>query len=187
MEPITIGFNDKGTLIKRVPPPADHDPAQWLVKWELRKFEGDLTPEQADQAVPYEVIEGEGNLLVTNGANLLWTALIGGAITAFSNANARLGVGDSNTAAAVSQTDLQAATNKTRVAMDGGYPSVSTNQTQWRSTFGSGVAEWAGGWQEWAIFNAASGATSMLNRVVANLGVKGASTTWQLLVTTTLA
>lgn len=180
--------NRELTVLKQAPP-QDHEPAKWLVKWQLKKFHGDLTAEQidAEDIQPYEIIEGEGNLLVTNGANLLWTALTGGAITAFSNANARLGVGDSNTAAAIGQTDLQAATNKTRVAMDGGYPSVTTNQASWRSTFGSGVAEWAGGWQEWAIFNAASGATSMLNRVVANLGVKGASTTWQLSVTTSLA
>ena len=182
-----IDFNGVTRTYKA--PPQDHDPIRWLVSWTLKKFDGDFTGEQIDRLkpTPYEIIEGEGNLLVTNGANLLWTALTGGTPTFFSNANARIGVGDSSTAAAIGQTDLQAATNKTRVAMDSTYPTISNNTATWRATFGSGVAEWGGGWQEWAIFNAASGGTSMLNRVVANLGVKGASTTWQLTVTSSLA
>lgn len=173
-----------------------HDPVRWRCDWKVEKYDGDWTQDQIDAGLaglPFEVLEREGNLLMTVGAKDLWLGLRGSAITAFSNANARLGVGDSTTAAAAAQTDLQAASNKTRVAMNATYPKVGTadglasdNQIQFQATFGSGVAEWGTGWQEWAIFNAAS-TGDMLNRKVENLGVKGASTTWTLTVTLSLS
>ena len=46
------------------------------------------------------------------GRNLLVQAAIGAGPTFFNNANSYIGVGDSTTAFASSQTDLQAATNK---------------------------------------------------------------------------
>jgi hypothetical protein len=162
-----------------------HEAARWHCTWRVAKrHTDDLTEE------PYEVIEGEGNLLVTNGRNLLWKALRGDAITAFSAANARLGVGDSSTAEAITQTDLQAATNKLRKAMDSGWPKVGTadglatdNLMQFQSTFTNAEANYS--WAEWASFNAASGATSMLQRKVEALGSK-ASGSWTLTTTLTL-
>ena len=53
------------------------------------------------------------NIFVNTGLAEVWKLITGQGGTAFSNANAFLGVGDSSTAPAVSQTDLQAATNKT--------------------------------------------------------------------------
>lgn len=47
-----------------------------------------------EQCIPIDSTEVDGNLLMTAGANALWTALSGGAITAFSAANAAIGVGD---------------------------------------------------------------------------------------------
>lgn len=163
-----------------------HDPVQWRCDWKIAKFEGDWSAEEIDAGLagaPVEVIEREGNLLMTNGANALWTALTGGAITAFSNANAYIGVGDSSTAEAAGQTDLQAASNKTRVGMDATYPIVSTNQVQFRATFGAGSANYV--WAEWAVFNA-SAAGTMLNRKVAANGTKSGGS-WQLLVTLSLS
>jgi hypothetical protein len=52
-----------------------------------------------------------------------------------------------------------------------------------KSSFADGEANWV--WNEWATFNAASGATSMLNRKVASMGTK-ASGVWTLTVTLTL-
>ena len=46
---------------------------------------------------PYEVLVGDYNAMVDNGIDLA-LLLVGGAGTAFNNANARLGVGDSATA-----------------------------------------------------------------------------------------
>lgn len=93
-----------------------------------------------------------------------------------------LGVGDSSTAFAASQTDLQAATNKLRKAMDATYPSGGTNVITFRSTFGTGDANWA--WNEWGTFTAASGGT-MLSRKVESLGTKTNTQTWQFTTTLT--
>ena len=109
-------------------------------------------------------------------------ATVGAAVTAFNNANSYIGVGDSTTAHAVSQTDLQAATNKFRKAMDATYPSGGSNVLTFRSTFGTSDANFA--WNEWGVFNAASGGT-MLNRKVEALGTKTNTQTWQFTVTLT--
>lgn len=107
---------------------------------------------------------------------------IGAAVTPFNNANAYIGVGDSTTAQAVGQTDLQAATNKLRKAMDATFPSGATNVLTFRSTFGTADANYA--WQEWGVFNAAAAGT-MLNRKVESLGTKTSTQTWQFTVTLT--
>lgn len=109
---------------------------------------------------------------------------IGESVTAFTNANSYIGVGDSTTAFAATQTDLQAATNKTRKAMDATYPTRSANAITFRATFATGDANFA--WQEWGVFNA-NAAGTMLNRKVESLGTKTSSSTWQLTVTITLS
>lgn len=120
--------------------------------------------------------------LVDAGRNHMVQASVGAGVTAFNNANSYIGVGDSTTAHAVGQTDLQAATNKMRKAMDATYPSGATNVLTFRSTFATTDANWA--WQEWGVFNAATGGT-MLNRKVESLGTKTNTQTWQFTVTLT--
>lgn len=120
--------------------------------------------------------------LVDAGRNHMVQATVGAAVTAFNNANSYIGVGDSTTAHAVGQTDLVAATNKMRKAMDSTYPSGGTNVLTFRSTFATGDANWA--WQEWGVFNASSAGT-MLNRKVESLGTKTNTQTWQFTVTLT--
>jgi len=107
---------------------------------------------------------------------------IGAAVTAFNNANSYIGVGDSTTAHAVGQTDLQAATNKLRKAMDATYPSGATNVITFRSTFATTDANYA--WQEWGVFNASCAGT-MMNRKVESLGTKTSAQSWQFTVTLT--
>lgn len=156
---------------------------KWGVTYQVDKREGEWTPEQINNGeapLPYETVKDYGNLLTNVGAQRLWEGLIGTVITVFSNANARIGVGDSNTAAADTQTDLQAASNKLRVAMDSTYPQISTDTITFRSTFSTSQANYA--WEEWAIFNAAA-AGDMLNRKVASLGTKASGATWTLTVT----
>lgn len=121
--------------------------------------------------------------LTDAGRNHLVQAGIGAAVTAFNNANARIGVGDSATAFAAAQTDLQAAANKLRKAMDATYPSGAANVITFRATFSTAEANFA--WNEWGIFNAASGGT-MLNRKVEALGTKTNTQTWQFTVTLTV-
>jgi len=114
--------------------------------------------------------------LTTAGAAHIAGAIIGESLTAFNNANAYLGAGDDATAFAVGQTDLQAATNKYRQGMDGGYPSRSSNAITFRATFASGVGNFS--WAENGVFNASSGGT-MLTRKVASLGTKVSGATWE--------
>lgn len=103
--------------------------------------------------------------------------------TFFDNSNSYIGVGDSNTAFAASQTDLQAASNKTRKAMDATYPTRSTNVLTFRSTFGTSDANYA--WEEWGVFNASSSGT-MLSRKVESLGTKTSAQSWQMTGTLTV-
>jgi hypothetical protein len=157
-----------------------HDKVKWHARWKIEKFDG----EYFEGAVPFDVIEIDGNLLLTAGATALWTALTGGSITVFSSANAYIGVGDSTTAASAGQTDLQASTNKLRKAMDATYPSVSSASCVFKSTFTTSDANWT--WNEWGVFNASSSGT-MLNRKVENLGTKTSAASWAVTCTLTLA
>lgn len=132
----------------------------------------------AREIVPYEVVVGDYNAMVDNGINALLLLLVGGGGTAFNNANAYLGVGDSNTAWNTTQTDLVAASNKVRSAMKATYPTTGTKKQTFASDFTSGQANWV--WNEWAVFNAAAAGT-MLSRKVESLGTKS-SGTWTLTV-----
>ena len=120
--------------------------------------------------------------LTTTGRNEIAKCLIGTG-TIFNNANAKLCVGDSTTAFAVAQTDLQAATNKLRKAMDATYPTIATNAITFKATYGGTEANWA--WNEWGIANAASAGT-LLNRVVEYNGTKLSGQTWVFQVTLTV-
>ena len=123
-------------------------------------------------------------MALTNAArDLIAQALIGEAFTSFANANARIGVGDSSAAFTASQTDLQASTNKLRKAMEAAYPTRAGNVLTFRSIFGTSEGNFA--WNEWGVFNAASGGT-MLNRLVASLGTKTSAQSWQITVTVTV-
>jgi hypothetical protein len=146
-----------------------------------------------------DLVEIDGNLLVYGGASCQWQTLIGNgtttadqALTYFNNARAAIGVGDSSTAAAATQTNLQAATNKLRVAMDATYPLHTDGTTsgaasiQFKSTYSTGQANFA--WQEWGIFNATTdGNGRMLNRKVESLGTKTSASTWALTLTLSMA
>ena len=125
------------------------------------------------------------NLLTNYGINsIIWPAVAGGSYTAMNNANARLGVGDSTTAAAASQTDLQAATNKTYQAMDATYPTYgSSQQIVLRATFAGGSANYH--WQEYISDNGS--ANHAMNRLVSDQGTKTSGQSWQLTLTVTLS
>lgn len=132
-----------------------------------------------------QVVPIHGNELTNAGINLMLSALCVTGQTLFSAANAYLCVGDSTTAFAASQTDLQAATNKVRVAMTSGFPTYGTSQkATWKASFGSAVANWA--WQEFAVANASTGGT-ILNRKVSVQGTKASGQTWDLNLEVSLA
>ncbi len=121
--------------------------------------------------------------LTNAGRDFLASAAIE-SVTLFNNANGRLGVGDSTTAFAASQTDLQAATNKLRKGMDATYPQRTGNVVTVRSTFGTSEGNFA--WEELAWFNAGSGGT-MMARKVENKGTKTSAESWELTGTFTFA
>lgn len=132
---------------------------------------------------PYEVIHSEPNLFLTAGISLLWTLATGQAGTAWSQANARLAVGTSTTAAAAGQTALTA--ESTRVALDGtGGIVISGNAVTFKGTFGTGAANVA--WQEVGVVNAASTGV-FLNRLVQNFGTKTSSASWILQLTLSIS
>jgi len=168
---------------------ADHEPARWRCTWTVTKRWGD------DQSVdPYEVVEGAGNLLMYGGASCIWECLIGNGtatsgqtLTYFNSSNSYLAVGDSSTAEAATQTDLQASSNKVRAAATvshtDGTSSGSATAT-WTATFGTGVGNFQ--WAEWGLANASSGGR-LLNRKVVALGTKTSAASWQLQVSISLS
>lgn len=120
----------------------------------------------------------EDNVALNEGLGELVDIICGlGAPTKWDNANARLGVGDSNAAENASQTGLQG-TSKTFKGMDTGYPQRSGQQAEWRATFGS--AEGNHAWEEFTVVNAADDSGKNLNRKVASKGTKTSGETWTL-------
>lgn len=122
--------------------------------------------------------------LTTAGATLIAQMVRGASTTDFNAANAYIGVGDSSTAFAIGQTDLQAATNKARIAMDSGYPSGASNVLTYQATASTSVANFE--WVEIGLFNASSGGT-MLGRKVESpsLGTKTNTQSWTIQLTAT--
>jgi hypothetical protein len=136
---------------------------------------------------PDEVEHVPGNLLLQEGINEIWNLVCGlGSPTAFNAANARLGVGDSSTAEAATQTDLQAATNKTYKAMNSTWPKLTGTgnvTANFQSDFLTADANYV--WNEWVVDNGSTAAKTM-NRKVASLGTKTTGT-WTLTATITLS
>ncbi len=167
--------------------------------WALRKLgysetrppmPGDrgLTPAQFASAgvTPYSVTrEDNCNMILQAG----WVALLGGIAgtsitTKFSATVGRICIGDSATAAAYGQTDLQAATNK-YYQLVSGAPVISTGSTPpalvFAASFGTGVANYQ--WQEFATDEGTTSTTGpvvavCLNRGVSNQGTKASGQTW---------
>jgi hypothetical protein len=133
---------------------------------------------------PEVVEEIPGNLLLNEGINEMLDLLSAVAgTTAYNNANADIGVGDSNTAESATQTDLQAATNKLFKAMNATYPQRGSQVTTFQSDFTNAEANFA--WQEGSIRNGNT-RNKNLNRKVQNMGTK-ASGTWTLTATVTIS
>lgn len=86
------------------------DRGSWHCETEIRKYDGDWTPEQIDAGLagePFEIFHNERNALVNAGILVMLKAMRGDAPTYFSNANACIGVGDSSSSVTSAQTDLQ--------------------------------------------------------------------------------
>jgi len=165
--------------------------ANWLCRYRLSKYHQDIEPYRGREDEfhqlfkPYEVIEGEGNCLLNTGIDEIWdlvTGAVSGADHIYDNTHAQIGVGDSSTAADATQTDLQAATNKTYKGMESGYPTSTSQKATFKASFGSSEANYA--WNEWVVKQSTS--AICLNRKVESLGTKSTGT-WTLEVEISLS
>lgn len=175
----TIQANEQVSVGAKLPGMLDR--LNYKVDWTICKYKDEF---DFQKGVPFAVNKFDGNLLLNEGITELLTLLSGGGGTAFNNANSYIAVGDSTTAEAASQTDLQAASNKTYKAMSATYPQVSGQSITFRSAFASGDANYS--WQEFSVANGSSGTAKNLNRKVSNQGTKVAGQVWTLDVTITL-
>ncbi len=181
------------------PKPRVVDQGLWHPYWSIHKFRDpdDRYYKAARSGIPmsvlvrrfksrlYETRRFSGNLLLNAGIDEMWLLVQGSATpTNFNNANARIGVGDSTTAAAATQTDLQAATNFLWKAQDSGYPTESAQQSTWRSTFASADANFA--WNEIGVDNG-SARHKLINRKVQSMGTKASGTSWTATLQITLS
>jgi hypothetical protein len=184
-----------------------HDAATWNAHFTIGKFDmtdAEFWAKRAEAAKrlrgdhdgplplpdPTDLVEWDGNMLMNGGVSLLWEYALGNGtstadqtLTYLTNSRAAIGVGDSTTAEAATQNDLQAATNKLRKAMDTSYPTHSDGTSSgaktftFQSIFSNSDANWH--WQEIAAFNSATAATGrMVDRVVQDMGTKTSSAVW---------
>lgn len=139
----------------------------------------------------------DGNLLVNQGIQRFEDLMLAAGGTALNNANSYLGVGDTSTAAAATDTDFGAAAGATHRflrAMNATYPSRSGQVITLQSDFPGTDAAFH--WQEWGASIGASSAsgdgftvpTLLVNHKITDLGTKpGTSATWTLTATITLS
>jgi hypothetical protein len=170
------------------------DKLSWKAHWRIDKFrdlEDEIAEESREGIAIADLIEMHGeahlgtehidnNVALNEGLQGIIKLICGLASppTAWDNSNARLGVGDSSTAAAATQTSLQASTNKTFKAMDSGYPQRTNQTAEWRATFGSSDANYA--WEEYTVVNAGDDTGVNLNRVCSSKGTKASGESWVL-------
>ena len=166
----------------------------WKCRWQLEKRMGDINAYRSalgratflDVVKPYEVIEGEDNCLLNSGIDEIWdlvTGAVSGASHIFDSAAAQIGIGDSSTGENATQTDLQAAVNKTYNGMEGGFPTSTAQKLTCKSSFGSSEANYV--WNEWVLKQSTS--AKCLNRKVSAMGTKASGSTWTLEITITLS
>lgn len=154
------------------------------VKWKLEKFEAKDGREIAKKDLqPYEVVTSEKDVLLHEGISTLLGLLCAiGSETAYSNANARIGVGNDGTAPADTQSGLLGASQLYK-GMNASYPQKSgDHDIVFQSDFVSGEAEWA--WLEESIDNGST-PNKNLCRQNTSLGTKPAGQTWRITGTIT--
>lgn len=159
-----------------------HETGHWQMSWRIDKYDGEVTPEMIAAGLkPVDVVEVEGNMLLNAGVQRLLDLLIGAGGQALNVTHARIGAGNSSTAAAAGQTDLQAASGATNRQFQLVTSVSRTGQVvTWVATFGTGVGNFA--WNEMGIDAGTADSTvvtaPLLNRRVVTLGTKTSAQTW---------
>ena len=156
------------------------------IQWTVEKFVAKDSKEIAEKGIkPYEVIKGKPhNCLLHEGISTMLGLLCAiGSETAYSNADARIGVGNDATAPVDTQEGLLGASQLYK-AMNTGYPQKSgDHDILFQGDFISGEAEFD--WLEESIDNGLT-ANKNLCRQNTNLGTKLSGQTWRLTGTITL-
>lgn len=148
---------------------------------------------------PNDEADAHGNLLTTAGLNRITNLIIGeGALQAFDDSHAVVGVGNTNTAAAIGNTALAADGASAWYQAAGGGVSATNGVITAISTFASADGNFA--WEEWCwvvvtgsitasatLANVGSTSEQMLNRKVASLGTKASGASWVFTTTVTLS
>ena len=152
--------------------------------WRIRKFKNSKKKLINNY---YEEVFVLKNLCLNCGINLLWKIITGDKPAGdnyFTNANSFLGVGDDNTAALVTQTELIGVTKfKT---MDVGYPIYGTDQKIiFKASFG--VDDGNFNWKEFGVanydMNVSGNTGTLFNRRVEDKGTKLQGEEWELQLT----
>jgi len=151
------------------------------VVWGIKKYAND---EAYRKGETFEETEFEGNLMVNEDINNLWTILCSAGGTKYDNTNAYLGVGTGTTSADATDTGLETA--GVFVGMDSGYPTYGTSQkATWKATFTGAVANQA--WNEFCVANGDSSGTTLLNHKISAQGTKVVDQVWELTLEITLS
>ncbi len=155
---------------------------RWCFHTLINKYHTEDYLALAEGAVPYEVYEDGGNIILNGGAAELLKALVGASATPYSEANAYMAVGSSETPSAADQVGVLASLGTAKV--QSGYPQVSGRSVIFRAVFDDDAAN--GNWREVCILNGNTGEAVALNRTVQNMGTKALGSTWTLQGTITI-
>jgi hypothetical protein len=142
-------------------------------RYSVHKYHREVAPENL-----YEIVECQPNLFLTSGVTRMWELVAGVSAVHLDSTNTRLAVGNSDTAAAVGQTDLQGTNFRKLVT---GSPVISGRQITYSASFATSEANFA--WLEVGVTWAASGASTILSRSAITspgLGTKVNTAVWVL-------
>lgn len=174
---------------------------QWALGLDREPIGAELLDYWSTRGGPRETVRVDGNLLTRQGRKRLMDRLAGTASNqALDATHARIGVGNSNTAAADTQTDLQASAGSSnrQFKLVDSAPSVGTGASSgvltFVATFSTGVGNFA--WEEWGIDGGTADGTTvttegnttpgLINRKVTSLGTKTSAAAWVFTVTITI-
>jgi hypothetical protein len=151
------------------------------VEWKIKKF---ADADAYRKGESFEESSFDGNVMLNEGLNEMWTILCSAGGTKFDNTNAYLGVGTDTTSAAATDTGLIA--NPVYVGMESGYPTYGTSQkATWKASFDGDTANQA--WNEFTVAAGDSNGVKNLNRKVSAQGTKVSGQVWVLQLEITLS
>jgi hypothetical protein len=123
--------------------------------------------------------------LVIEGRNYMANAVIANPSVLFNVTTATIAVGSSATAYTDTDGDML---GTAAYAVVSTAPTIATNVLTFVTTFGTGVANF--NWNEWGIVNSTgvspTGAHTLLNRKVEDLGTKTTAQSWEITCTLTV-